>query len=118
MKWIELRSEEQLAEIAAESQKTPVLIFKHSTRCATSRMSLDRLERSWREGAEHIRAYFLDLLRYRPVSNLIASVFDVAHESPQILLIYRGVSILHRSHFEIDYQEIVRTIKSEIPHSG
>jgi bacillithiol system protein YtxJ len=113
MNWIELKSAHQLEELRKESEITPVLIFKHSTRCSTSRMSLDRLERSWNSQETFgIRPYFLDLLSYRNVSNLIADLFGVEHESPQVLLIYKGEAILDQSHFQIDYQEIKKVIKS------
>ena len=107
MKWIELKSAEQLDEIKKESESAPVLIFKHSTRCSTSRMSLDRLERSWKElEVKGVRAYFLDLLNHRSLSNLIADVFNVEHESPQVILIVKGRSVLDLSHFEIDSRQI------------
>jgi bacillithiol system protein YtxJ len=113
MNWIKLISRQQLEQLKQESQSTPVLIFKHSTRCSTSRMSLDRLERNWNhEEMNKVRAYFLDLLNYREVSNAIAEFFGVEHESPQVLVISNGESILDLSHFDIDYQEIVKVTKS------
>jgi bacillithiol system protein YtxJ len=112
MNWIKLISRQQLEQLKHESQSTPVLIFKHSTRCSTSRMSLDRLERNWNhEEMNKVRAYFLDLLNYREVSNAIAEFFGVEHESPQVLVISNGESILDLSHFDIDYQEIVKVTK-------
>ncbi len=47
MNWIQLKTLQQLDEIKKESEEKPVLIFKHSTRCSISRMTLDRLERNW-----------------------------------------------------------------------
>ncbi len=46
MNWINLNSEEQLAEIKQKSATVPQVIFKHSTRCSTSAMVLNRIERS------------------------------------------------------------------------
>src|SRR5688500_8146631 len=107
MKWIQLRSAEQLDEIKKESESTPVLIFKHSTRCSTSRMSLDRLERNWNElETKGVKGYFLDLLSHRSLSNQIAEVFSVEHESPQVILVVKGKSVLDLSHFEIDSRQI------------
>ena len=114
MNWITLNSLSQLDQIKEESQQSPVLIFKHSTRCATSRMSLDRLERNWDpQETENIKPYYLDLISYRSVSNSIADTFGIDHESPQILLIVKGESVLDLSHFEIDYDRILQTIKSQ-----
>ena len=112
MKWIELKSAEQIEKIKKESESTPVLIFKHSTRCATSRMSLDRLERNWNEKDTSIIPYFLDLINHRQVSSLIAQFFGVEHESPQVLLIFKGEAVLDQSHFEIDYHAIRKAVKT------
>lgn len=113
MKWIQLTSAKQLEEIKNESDEHHILIFKHSTRCSTSRMSLDRLERNWSSQKPHtIKTYLLDLISYRSISNLIAEVFGVEHESPQVLLIYKGRAVLDLSHFQIDYQEIEKAVRN------
>ena len=111
MNWVELVSEEQLKEIRAESQASPVLIFKHSTTCSISAMALHRLERK----SSHVpglKAYFLDLRSYRNVSKAVESTFDVIHESPQVLIIDKGQAVYHRSHGEIDPSEIREFIGS------
>src|SRR5687767_2950193 len=110
MNWIELKSLEQLEEIKKESAEKPVLIFKHSTRCNISRMSIDRLQRQWSEkDMAPVKAYYLDLLNYRDISNELSRQFNVEHQSPQILVIANGKSVLDLSHFEIDYDVIKST---------
>jgi bacillithiol system protein YtxJ len=104
MNWAELTTEEQLEAIKQESTQKPVVIFKHSTRCSISSMAKSRLERS--ETPDGIAFYYLDLIRYRPVSNKIAEVFDVHHESPQILLIKNGECVYDESHNGISMDEI------------
>lgn len=104
MNWTELTSDTQLESLREESKKNPVIIFKHSTRCSISRAALDRVERNWKAGElDEVKTYYLDLLAYRPISNLVAQAFQVEHESPQLLLIRDGHVIYHRSHFEIDF---------------
>ena len=113
MKWNQLKAADQLDEIKKESAEKNILIFKHSTRCNISRASLDRLERKWNEQEmENVKPYFLDLLNYREISNLIVDQFKVEHESPQILLIKKGQAILDQSHFSIDYDQIKAALKS------
>lgn len=113
MKWNELKAVDQLHNIEKESTEQAILIFKHSFRCNISRTSLDRLERHWNETEmARVKPYFLDLISYREVSNQIATQFQVEHESPQILLISNGKSILDLSHFEIDYQQIKAALKN------
>ena len=104
MTWIELKDESQLAEIREQSRQQPVVIFKHSTRCSISSMAKTRLERE--TPAENVSFYYLDLLRYRPVSNKVAEDFHVYHESPQVLLIRNGECIYEESHNGINMQDI------------
>lgn len=112
MNWIELTAPDQLQNIQTESGNAPVLIFKHSYRCNISRAALDRLERNWNDNEmTHVKAYFLDLLSNRQLSDAIAGTFGVEHESPQILLISKGRAILDLSHFEIDYGQIKGAIQ-------
>lgn len=49
--------------------------------------------------------YFLDLIKYRDISNQIAEDFQVYHESPQMLLIKDGECILDQSHGSISVDE-------------
>lgn len=105
MKWIALTDELQLAGIKEGSKYQPVVIFKHSTRCAASTMAMNRLERA--ALPEQITFYFLDILRYRPVSNKIAEDFHVHHESPQVLLIKNGECTYEESHNGINMQDII-----------
>ena len=112
MKWSELRSANQIDIIREESKENPVLIFKYSSRCSISRMALDRLERSWDESdMQMVKPYFLDLIMYRNVSNQIADVFDVEHESPQVLIIDNEKSIYDQSHMGIQYEAIKDAVK-------
>jgi bacillithiol system protein YtxJ len=113
MKWNVLRSVDQIKDIRSKSNTSPVLVFKHSTRCNISRTSLDRLERNWKEEEmQDVQLYFLDLLAYREISNKLSEEFGVEHESPQVLIIKDGKSLYDRSHFDIEYREIKEAVKS------
>jgi bacillithiol system protein YtxJ len=113
MVWNNLTSEEALSDIKEKSGSKPVVIFKHSTRCSISSMALSRLERSWNnEEMMDVEPYFLDLIAYRSVSNKVAEVLGVPHESPQLLLIIDGKCIYNTSHMGISYNEL----KSKLQH--
>jgi len=105
MNWKTLTSEEQLSEINAASAHQPVAIFKHSTRCSISSMAKARLERA--AEPDGLTFYYLDLIAYRSVSNKIAELYQVPHESPQILIIRNGACIYDESHSGILMDEIV-----------
>ncbi len=105
MNWIDLNDEQQLNTIIEQSKAQPVVIFKHSTRCSISSMAKNRLERS--EPAANTLFYYLDLIRYRALSNKVAADFHVVHESPQILMIKNGECTYEESHNGISMDEIV-----------
>jgi len=105
MHWIHLTDEELLKQIISKSQIRPQVIFKHSSRCSISSMALQRLQRV--SQPSDIDFYFLDLLSYRNLSNKIAQLFKVPHESPQVLLIKDGLCIYEESHMGISMNDIV-----------
>jgi bacillithiol system protein YtxJ len=106
MNWNELIDERGLENIIAESNERPVLIFKHSTRCSISSMAINRLERAWsNEGA--IKPYYLDLIKFRDISSLIANKFGITHQSPQVILVKNGKAVYDNSHMGISYNDII-----------
>lgn len=104
--WIRLESAEQLEQAVNSSSQKPVAIFKHSTRCGTSSWMLDELQKEYDLNAEDIDFYYLDLLTYRPVSNLIAELLSVPHQSPQLILIQQGEATYHSSHAAISLDKL------------
>lgn len=104
MNWIPLQTEQQLDEIISKSSESPKVIFKHSTRCSISSMAKNRLDKS--NQPEGIDFYYLDLLSHRNISNKIASVFHVPHQSPQVLVIKNGKSVYNESHSGIRMDDI------------
>jgi bacillithiol system protein YtxJ len=111
MNWHTINNELQIEEIKQKSFQHPVLVFKHSTSCSISATSLSRIERAWdEEKAKNIEPFYLDLLRYRSISNKIAKEFDIEHESPQVLLIQNGECTYDASHFGIRFEEIVSQV--------
>ena len=99
--WIQLNSVLQLENIKLFSNEKPVLIFKHSTRCSVSRMALRQFEREFKL-SDSIETYFLDLLEFRDLSNQIATNYNTAHQSPQVLLIQNGTCTYSATHSDID----------------
>jgi len=107
LNWIPLREARQLEDLVKESASTPVLIFKHSTRCSISSAVLNRLERNWKpEEMAGVQPYFLDLLSYRQLSNQIAESLHVEHQSPQALVVSHGQVVLADSHYDISVERI------------
>lgn len=104
MNWIELTDHSQVDNLVERSKEKPQVVFKHSTRCSISSVAKSRLERS--ESLPDADFYFLDLIKYRAVSDSIAERFAVYHESPQVLMIRNGECIYDESHSAINMEDI------------
>lgn len=105
--WQPLTQAEQLQDIVRESHEKPVLIFKHSTTCSISAAAKGKMERQWADaGLTDTKLYYLDLLRFRPISTEIAQKFGVRHESPQLLLIKDGECQYNASHMGIRLSDV------------
>lgn len=102
--WTELQDISQLKDIKQLSYTKAQVIFKHSTRCSISDMAKIRLEKGL--SLTGYDFYYLDLIKHRDISNLIAEEFSVVHESPQILLIKNGECVYEESHQGIRASEL------------
>jgi bacillithiol system protein YtxJ len=100
--WNSLTEIQQLNTIIEESAETPVILFKHSTRCSVSRMALRNFESEYSIEEGSAKPYFLDLIAHRDVSNEIASRFGVTHQSPQVIVVKNGKAVYNTSHDSID----------------
>ena len=99
--WKVLKDLSQLDEIIVASQSRTQLIFKHSTRCGISAMVWRGFERKWENHSDQADLYVLDLLRFREISDEVAVLLQVFHQSPQLLVIRNGVTVAHASHGRI-----------------
>jgi len=95
---------------AIKQQHGYSLIFKHSTRCSISMMAKRRFEMDMDKLPADMPLYFLDLIKYRDLSALVAQDFHVHHESPQMLLIKDGDCILDQSHGGISVDETLEVL--------
>lgn len=101
MNWQVLSSEQQFLDLL---QKEPLFaVFKHSIRCSISSMAKNRVERDW---DMNFPIYYLDLIQYRPVSNLIAAKSGIEHQSPQLIVFKHGKAVYDASHNAIDAKDL------------
>lgn len=113
MKFHSLTSIAELDEALKRAESEPIMLYKHSTRCNISDDALRLLET---EGAkvEMPRSYYLDLIRYREVSNAIEERLNVRHQSPQVLVVFRGKVLYHESHWRISVEAILNAAKAAL----
>lgn len=104
----QLTDEAGLQALIEASQGAPVLIFKHSTRCSISSMALKRMATANPALSYHI----IDVIANRPVSNKVAEVFSVHHESPQLLVIHKGECVYEVSHLEIQPKAVWQELQA------
>lgn len=104
--WSNLTNISELDKVDQLSNDRPIILFKHSVTCGISSGAKYRLESDW-DGLSHdVYFYYLDLLSHRNISNAIAERYNVAHQSPQILIIRNGHSIYDTSHHRISISDI------------
>jgi bacillithiol system protein YtxJ len=108
--WIFLTSVDQLEEIERKSFEKPQILFKHSTRCSISSISMNKFVKNYSIAQEDADLYYLDLLNYREVSNEVGYKFQIMHQSPQVLVIKDGAAIYDASHYAIQTDKILELI--------
>ena len=110
--WVHIDSIEKLDEMLAIALEKPVMLFKHSTRCSISIMALNGLEQNWELREDDITPCFIDLLKYREVSNKIEEKTGVLHQSPQAIVLKNGEVVHQASHNGIKANLIRKSIIS------
>ena len=110
LNWLPLTSLNQLEEIKEQSKSNAVLIFKHSTRCGISKMVIKQFENLFTEEHQNLKVYYLDLLNYRDISAEIGAMFQVMHQSPQLIVVKNEVSVHHASHSDITETNLTRFV--------
>jgi len=109
MNWKNLDNIDELNVIIKDSYSKPQLIFKHSTRCIISKMALRNFERDF-DFEGKAETYYLDLIAFRNVSDKVSDIFNIVHESPQIILIKDGKAVYDESHEGISAAEIQKVL--------
>jgi bacillithiol system protein YtxJ len=106
--WKMLTAEEQLNAIIEDSYQRPQLIFKDSTSCGISAHAKEKLAEGTDRLIELATCYYLDLLQYRSISNRVAQLLEVTHQSPQVIVLKDGRAVYHVSHHAIQPADLLR----------
>ena len=88
-------------EFIDRSFDRPQVLFKHSHKCGTSTWVL----REFQQMLEGLDCSFdfelINVFDKRPLSNELARVLDIPHQSPQVLILKNGQVVDHASHGDI-----------------
>ena len=108
--WNQLTEEGQIDQILEQSKNQPQLIYKHSARCSVCWFSKSELENAADEIGSQADMNFVDVINSRNVSNKLAEVLGIKHESPQVILIKDGEAIWHDSHGSIKGAKVLEQL--------
>ena len=118
MNIIRLTSIDEFQGLINESSKTPVFLFKHSTRCPISIAA----EREYihfvtqNNTDQHALFAHLDLIKHRDISNAAEATLSIPHQSPQAILIKNGKALWNASHGDITQKSLNHALEL-IEHS-
>jgi hypothetical protein len=134
-----LEDVEEFHRLLAESERRPVLLFKHSYTCGVSLEALDELVSHLNEhglarlrqgsggprgssveaegsaphgGRSNPQYAMVTVQTHRAISNAIAQKLGVRHETPQALLVKRGRVVWSASHFRVTAAAVADAIRT------
>lgn len=108
--WQSISDKEGLRAIVMASNSKPQIIYKHSTRCATSFFALKNVQRLSKEMKKKADFYMVDVIGERKVSFQIAEDLGVRHESPQLIILKDGEVSWHGSHHRVNVEALEANI--------
>ena len=97
---VELHEERDLEPLLERSRKEPVVIFKHSTQCSRSEAAHEELGSFVLEHPEVLCGVVL-VIEDRELSDSLEERFGILHESPQAIVLARGIPVWHASHSQV-----------------
>jgi bacillithiol system protein YtxJ len=106
--WIAIRTEADFYNIIENSGTKPQIIFKDSITCGISAHAKERLQDDYALVEGKADFHYLDLLSFRPISNLIAKTLMVTHQSPQIIVLKDKKVVYTASHHAISAAGIAK----------
>lgn len=87
------------------------LLLKHSVTCGVSRKAMEEYKK-FIEGEDGFDYYYLVVQTDRGLSDYVAKVLGVKHESPQLFLFRDGDLVWHDSHYLINVEEISKHVQT------
>ena len=105
--FINVDSLEGLERLVADSHSRPVILFKHSLTCGIS----SGVYREVSQVAADVNIVVIQT--HRDVSNAVATLTGIRHESPQAIVLRDGKPVYHASHYDIEAANIEATLNQQ-----
>lgn len=99
-----------LNEIIERSKKERVVIFKYSNDCGSSRRLKEEIEKLDATESKFLPIFLVVVQEERNLSNMITEMFEIKHESPQIIILDKGANIYEAHHGQIDLKKLVSEV--------
>lgn len=112
--WNTISGPEETQTLVEKSKNRPQLIYKHSNQCSVSFIAKEGLGSNADKFGQFADLYLIDVIWQRDISNAIATLLKVRHESPQALLLKDGNVVWKGSHWDVSAQEILNRLESVI----
>jgi bacillithiol system protein YtxJ len=110
----ELKSIPELEHALDESRERPVLLFKHSLTCPTSRYALNELLSYLNKADPRISYKMITVQTARAVSDEAAARLRLEHQSPQAILVRNGRELWNASHYDITAETLDQKIRNTV----
>ncbi len=98
--FIEINSTEELDELFEQSNKKPVVLFKHSLTCPISAGVHQEIANADAD------VHLVIMQHARNVSTAIAERTGIRHESPQAIVLKNGKPVYHASHYDVTASDV------------
>ncbi len=94
-----------LENLLTDSTNKPVIVFKHSNACSIS-------ARAYREMEKLDGVNILEVQSSRAISNEVADLTGVRHETPQVIILRDGKAVWNASHFDVVAAEVRKAVET------
>lgn len=105
-----IESVDQLDDILEDD--AILFVLKHSTSCpisAEAKQAFDAFAIK-HEDNKDIRLFQINVIEHREVSNKVAALFGILHESPQLLVIKNKKVLFETSHWDITLENLEKQL--------
>ncbi len=90
-----LDSTEKLEDLFEKSSKNPIVLFKHSDTCSISLGVFEEISNA------DVEINIVVVQQNRDISNSIAEMTGIRHQSPQAIVLKNGRPVYNASHYDI-----------------
>jgi bacillithiol system protein YtxJ len=104
----------ELEAAVADSFELPLVLLKHSEWCNRSQRVIEDALVELERWATKIGCRVLVVQDHRELSDAVARLFNIRHETPQVIVLRNGRVTWHAAHFDITSHALRRAIAVDV----